>query len=501
LRALAGDDPGLADRLDALAPLVTTKLDALRRAVELRRTGEEPAAAVVAATQVDGRIAGVLAELDVRGSQRVAAHLESQRARRARAERMVAATAGGAAIALALAVILLARSTTAHRHAEGRVRDTEDQLRTALANRLASETRARAVLDTTMSAIVSIDERGRIETFNQAAERLFGYAADEVRGRNVALLMPPPYRDEHDAYIRRYLDTGERRIIGIGREVTGLRKDGTVFPMKLAVADTLVGGQHVFTGVINDLTREKEAEDRERRLLKQAAQNERLADLGAMTARIAHDFGNPLAGLHMAAQRTRRLLAREPVAIDKVREAVDLVVATSRRLDTLVGEFKEFAREQRLELRDIDLPAFLRHVAATWKAEADVRGITLEADITHAPPAIRGDEEKLRRVMDNLVKNALEAVDHGPGFVRLTAEPQGSERVRILVADSGKGLPEGVDVFALFETTKSNGTGLGLPICRQIVLAHGGGIEYAARPPSGTIFAIQLPTHGPSPRL
>jgi two-component system sensor kinase FixL len=504
LRTLAEGDPARADRLAALAPLLTTKIDELARAVDLRRAGDQDGvvASIAAGKQVDERIAGLLGEIEAQASQRIDAHLASRTARRERAEWMIAATAGGAALALALSLMLLARSTAAYRYAEGGVRDTEERLRAALSTRLvASETRARAVLDTTLSAIVSIDDRGRIETFNQAAERLFGYTADEIRGRNVALLMPQPYRGEHDGYVRRYLETGERRIIGIDREVTGLRKDGTLFPMTLAVSDILIDGNHVFTGVITDLTREKEVEHRERQLLKQAARNERLADLGAMTARIAHDFGNPLAGLHMAAQRIRRLLAREPVAIDKVRDAVDLIVATSRRLDVLVGEFKEFAREQRLELHDIDLPVFLQQVATTWKVEADARGIALELDIADAPPTIRGDEQKLRRVMDNLMKNALEAVDHGPGFVRLRAEPQGSERVRILVADSGTGIPQGVDVFALFETTKANGTGLGLPICRQIVLAHGGGIEYAARHPSGTTFSVQLPTHDPAQGL
>ncbi|HEY2386496.1 MAG TPA: PAS domain S-box protein [Candidatus Binatia bacterium] len=364
-----------------------------------------------------------------------------------------------------------------------------------------SEARHRAVLDTAASAIIGIDEGGKVLSFNPAAERLFGYAATEIVGQNVKLLMPVPFRHEHDGYLRHYLQTGERRVIGIGREVTGRRKDGTNFPMDLAVNDTLLDGRHFFTGVIRDLTHEKEAEDRERQLLKQALQNERLADIGAVTARIAHDFGNPLAGLQMTAQRLRQLLARDPVPVERLTQATDMIVQTVQRLDALVEEFKEFAREQRLHLRRLELPAFLQEIVTAWDQEATGRGIALEVDVGTDLPVIRADPDKLRRVMDNLVKNALEAVDRGPGVVRVTAELRKQERIRILVTDSGPGVPEGIDVFALFETTKAGGTGLGLAICKQIVLAHGGGIEYASHFGTGTVFRLELPAHGPTRRL
>jgi len=280
--------------------------------------------------------------------------------------------------------------------------------------------------------------------------------------------------------------------------VTGLRKDGTTFPMALAVADTVLHGQHIFTGVIRDLTQEKQTEERERQLIKHALQNERLADIGAVTTRIAHDFGNPLAGLQMTTQRLLQLLARDPVPLDRVRQGIDIMAATVRHLDALVTEFKEFAREHRLHLRNLALPAFLREVVAGWEQEATGRGIILEAEVSDVLPPIRADRDKLRRVIDNLVKNALEAIDRGPGLVRVSAESQNRERVRIIVADTGPGIPASLDVFALFETTKALGTGLGLMICKQIVQAHGGGIEYASQLPAGTVFWIELPIHGPT---
>jgi two-component system, LuxR family, sensor kinase FixL len=380
------------------------------------------------------------------------------------------------------------------------IRDITDRKRAERAQAEA-EARHRAVLDTAVWAIIGIDEEGRVLSFNRAAERLFGFPAPEVIGRNVSLLMPSPYHEEHDHYLRRYLETGERRIIGIGREVTGRRKDGTTFPIDLAVNDTILEGRHLFTGVIRDLTSEKAAEARERELLTLHRQHERLADIGAMTARIAHDFGNPLAGLQMTAERVLRRIARDPSATAEVlAPPVELMLATAKRLDALIGEFKEFAREQRLDLADVGTESLLRDVAASWQTEAMARGIALEHVATGLPDLlIRADRTKLQRVLDNLVKNALEAIDKGPGMIRLAVLRMGDQRIRISVEDSGPGLPTGQNVFGLFETTKADGTGLGLPICQEIARAHGGGIDFAPRQPHGTVFHVDLPVHAVRP--
>ena len=377
------------------------------------------------------------------------------------------------------------------------IRDVTDRKRAE--DELAeSEARHRAVLDTALLAIIGIDEEGCVLSLNPAAERLFGYAAQDVIGRNVTLLMPSPYREEHPGYLQRYLATREPRIIGIGREVTGRRGDGTTFPMHLAVNDTILNGRHLFTGVIRDLTQEKAAEERERHLLKLALQNERLADIGAVTARIAHDFGNPLAGLQMTAERILRRIERDPSApVESIKQAAETVLTTAKRLDALIADFKEFARDQQLQLADIELPLFLQEVVAAWEAEAAARGIAMQR-VVDVPDtlSIRADRTKLFRVFDNLVKNAIEAIDRGPGLVRLAALRMGDDRIRIDVEDSGPGLRPGLNVFAMFETTKPNGTGLGLSICQEIVRAHGGGIDVAPRSPNGTVFRVELPLHG-----
>lgn len=499
LRELIRGDERQEARMASLEPLVASRLDELRRTIDARRErGAEAALALVranAANATMSRIQASLNEIEAAEARRLAERLQDRMERSRLTDALIGFTTAAAVLLMLLSLVLLARSARARMHAEARARASDEVLRRELSLSLASsELRAQAVLDTVVTPIISIDEEGRIDTFNRAAERTFGYTAAEAIGRNVALLMPSPYDEEHDGYLRSYLETNVAKVIGLGREVTGRRKDGTTFPLHIAVTDTPLDGRHHFTGILRDLTQEKEAEKRERQLQKQAQQHERLADIGAMTARIAHDFGNPLAGLIMTAERILHRIARDPTAaVESVKPAAAMLIATAKRLDGLVGEFKEFAREQRLDLRDIDLPAFLAELASAWEPEATARGISLQTNVGEAPPTIRGDPNKLRRVLDNLVKNALEAVERGPGLVRVAATTRGPGKVRIVVEDSGPGIPEGTDVFALFETTKASGTGLGLPICMQIVAAHGGDIRHASRPSGGTVFSVELP--------
>lgn len=228
-----------------------------------------------------------------------------------------------------------------------------------------------------------------------------------------------------------------------------------------------------------------------------ALQRQRLADVGALTTKIVHDIGNPLAGVSMLVAQLRRRIERDPEQpIAGSRKSVEQLTATVRHLDALVTDFKGFAREQRLRLEDVRLPSLLEEVASFWEAEATVRGIALVVDAGDPPP-IRADREKLRRVLDNLIKNALEAIEHGPGTVGIASRVLAADKIGIVVTDTGPGFPVDIDAFRLFETTKPNGTGLGLAIVRQIIDAHGGGIDFARLQPHGTAFHIELPREGP----
>lgn len=360
--------------------------------------------------------------------------------------------------------------------------------------------RWQAVLDTAQDGIISITREGRITLFNRAAESIFGYRAAEVIGQPVTLLMPAPYRDEHDAYIERYERTGEAHAIGRIRDVQALHRNGTVFPVELSVSEARVGDDLLYSAVIRDVTERRRAERALDEARHESMRRSLLADIGALTARLVHDLGNPVAGMSMLAQRILRRIKLHPTqSIHDVREPVEQILETVSRLECIIQEFKDVVREQRLNVTAFDLRAMLRATATFWESEATDRNI----DLTLEPgPVVHlaADADKLRRVLDNVLKNALEAIGRGPGAVRIRLVPPGLDgHLQIEIEDDGPGIPKDVDAFALFETTKPNGTGLGLPICKQILLAHHGGITLASVAPHGTVATLDLPASEPNP--
>lgn len=365
-------------------------------------------------------------------------------------------------------------------------RAAEVELRQSLA-------RLQAILDATVDAIVTIDERGLIESANQATVRMFGYETDELLGRNVSLLMPSPFREEHDGYLAHYLATREPRIIGIGREVQAQRKDGTIFPVHLAVSEVQLQDRRVFTGIVRDISERHHAEFRLRELQKRAHQRDRLADIGAITAKVAHDLGNPLAAVAMQAQLVLRRATRDPSQVAAAfLPQIERMVAELRRLDGLLKDLMSVAREQRLGLKSIDVEAFLKRLVQLWRPLATAREVTLQIEIAEPGLTVWADEEKLRRVFENLLKNAIEAIERGPGTVWVRARPMPGDKVCLSVEDTGPGFPADVTPFGMFETTKPDGTGLGLAISREIVAAHGGQIEIEPAQPHGAIVRVCL---------
>ena len=357
-----------------------------------------------------------------------------------------------------------------------------------------NELRWQAILDTARDAIICIDRKGEVTLFNRAAEAIFGYAADDVLGKNVRMLMPEPYTDEHDSYLANYHATHAPKAIGRIREVQARRKNGDVFPIELSVSEARVGDQVIYSAFIRDVSERRAMQGALIEARRLAEQRERLADIGAITARIVHDLGNPLAGLSMQAQLIHRRVTRNPDRPSQdLAGPAERIVVEVRRLDGLVKDFLDFARQQRLDVRTIALPPFLQKVIDLWQPVAAARDIALTLEVAPELGELAADEDKLRRVLDNLVKNAVEAIDHGPGRVALSARPS-EDRVRITVEDDGPGIAESVEMFKLFETTKRNGSGLGLSISKQIVLAHGGNIGVERLAPHGTAFHVDLPT-------
>ncbi len=476
--------------------------------------------------------------------------------------------------------------------------------------------RFEAILRSARDGLISIDASGRVTLFNEGAERMFGYAASEVLGRNVAFLMPEPYRREHDGYIRDYQQTGEARAIGRVRRVEGLRSSGERFPVELSVSEARAGDEVLYTAIIRDVSEVEQTrddldesrralfalianlpgavyrlaaspgrpidlvsekiedltgylpadfmqgkvvyadlvhpDDRERvagqireaialrrsfrieyrlrnaqggekwvrdqgravydeedrpealegfladvsgqrrdraeieRLRQLSLERRRLADIGALTSQIVHDLANPLAALSMVSQGILRRIERGSEAtVDTLRPQVERLVGTAERLDALLADFRDFAR-------------LLASVEATWGPVLDARGISLEMVQPSQTVHLRVDSERLHRVFDNVVQNSIDAIGEDHGRLEIRAEIDGEGRLRIGLRDDGPGLPPERDVFGLFESTKPGGTGLGLPICRQILLAHGGDITAESPSTGGACFRLELPILGAS---
>jgi two-component system sensor kinase FixL len=490
-------DPARKARLGRLREAVSAKIAGLEQIRTLRDT-QGVDAATRAISDGEGRrlMDAVRAQVDALlvEEETLSRELESRTAHElALAKRLFALLAVLAVGLLALAIALAERDV---RHAERNLESASSAHRGSLAALSEHDEQARIVHNTIIDAIITIDERGILQTVNAAGERLFGYSAQEMIGRNVNMLMPPPYRDEHDGYIANYLATGTAKIIGIGREVSARRKDGTVFPIDLAVSEARVEGRRLFTGVVRDLTDRKAIQAEVRELQRTLQERGRMADIGAVTAQIVHDLGNPIAALSMHVQRLARLARRGDERLTELAIGITAQIGGSiRRLDALLEELRDFSRQQRLELTQVDLKQLLTVTRDIWQPVAAARGVEVRVDLNTAAPPIVADESKLFRVLDNLVKNAIEAIEESPGSVCLSVSSGASPRhgVRISVSDSGPGIPESLDVFRLFETTKANGSGLGLPIARRIIEAHGGGLSFARLSPHGTVFHIDLP--------
>ncbi len=380
-----------------------------------------------------------------------------------------------------------------------------------------SETRAQAILATTVDAVVVIDHRGTVETLNPAAERMFGYAADEVVGQNVKILMPDPYSREHDGYLANYLRTGQKKIIGIGREVVGRRKDGTVFPMDLAVSEARVGEHRAFVGIVRDITERKQAEEALREshrqletalaalqakgeevkvMSQQLWQAAKLAAVGELAASIAHELNNPLATVSL---RVESLLV-QTAADDPRRRLVEVVEQEVDRMAGLVANLLQFSRRGQQRASSVDVGEDLLKTLELVHHHFRSRHIRVVQELAPDVPVIQADRQLLRQVFLNLLTNAGDAMPEG-GTLTLRVAPgslvDGRPAVVIEFADTGLGIsPEHLSkVMEPFFTTKEEGkgTGLGLAICRRAVHEHGGTIHITSEVGKGTTVRIALP--------
>jgi two-component system, LuxR family, sensor kinase FixL len=378
----------------------------------------------------------------------------------------------------------------------GIIRDITDRKSAELARR-ESELRLRSILDTVPDAIVVIDAQGKIHSFSPAAERLFGYDSAEVIGQNVNILMPGPYRDAHDGYIERYLRTGERRIIGIGRVVTGRRKDGETFPMELQVGEFTFAGGRYFTGFVRDLTERQEAERRIQDLQAELLHASRLSVMGQMASTMAHELNQPLTAVTNYLEAGRQLLAVGTGSTERINEMMEKAIAQAQRAGDVIRRLREFVGRGETERRTQNLNQLVEEALALALVGARQRGVRASLELDHWLPPVLVDHVQIQQVVLNLVRNAVEAmeqVERRELTIGTRAIPE-KGMAEVIVADTGPGIPpELADrLFQPFVTTKPTGMGLGLSICREIVEAHHGRLTTAPALSGGTVFRLTLP--------
>jgi len=354
-----------------------------------------------------------------------------------------------------------------------------------------SEARMRAIFETAVDAIVTIDELGMIERFNPAAERLFGYAEAEVVRKNVSMLMPSPFRERHDGYLENYKRTGERKIIGIGREVIGLRKNGSVFPMDLSVAEMRLGDRRMFTGVVRDISERRQAEEQRAQLLQElSSANEELTSFAYV---VSHDLKAPLRAIGSLADWLSTDYADK--FDEEGKEHMKLLISRVHRMSALIDGILQYSRVGRVREAPapVDLNAAVREAVDLLAPPSHIR-IRTETDF----PVVRGEPVRIQQLFQNLISNAVKYMDKPQGEIRIGCADEG-RHWRFWVADNGPGIDQRhfERIFQLFQTLaprdRVESTGVGLSLVKKIVEMYGGKVWVESTLGAGSTFQFTLP--------
>jgi two-component system, LuxR family, sensor kinase FixL len=487
LRQAVSDNPGQLQRLDELRPRIESRLAEFKQIVDLGPTRLNDALTILQTAQsrqLTTRIEETLgqfrqAELALLGERQRSANRDS-----------VAATLIAAVMAV-LAMLSAAMGAFLLRNQR-----SASELRIANEELATSHAHMQSILETVPDAMVVIDERGAIQSFSAAAERLFGFAAAEVQGRNVSMLMPAPYRQAHDGYLDRYLTTGERRIIGVGRIVVGQRKDGGTFPMELAVGEVAQDGKRRFIGFVRDLTQRQERERLLHEVQSELLHVSRLSTMGEMASALAHELNQPLSAIANYLRGSKRLLQNSPDdQAPVIMEAMDKAAEQAVRAGQVIQRLRDFVTRGETEKRIESIKKLVEE--STALALVAAKDISVRVSLRLDPPLdlVVVDKVQIQQVLLNLLRNALEAMQTSERReLDVSTSPAEDNMVAVDVRDTGCGISPDLAsrLFQPFVTTKRQGMGVGLSISRTIIEAHGGQITVAPNPGGGTIFRFTL---------
>ena len=366
-----------------------------------------------------------------------------------------------------------------------------------------SENKINSIIQAAVDGIITINTRGIIEMVNPSAAKLFGYDGSELIGKSVNILMPEPDRSLHDSYMGHYHQTGEKRIIGIGREVTGLRKDGTLFPFYLSISEVQLAGRKVYTGFVHDITKQKLSEERLRRYAAELERSNReLQDFAYVSS---HDLQEPLRKIQAFGDR---LLNKEYDNLsEQGKDYVDRMLNAASRMQNLINDLLSFSRVTSKAKPFVKVK--LDSIVSEVLSDLEVAIEKTAAQIVRSPlPEIEAEPTQMRQLFQNLISNAIKFRKENESPIiniyakdlqrqaHMTATP-GDQAVEIYVEDNGIGFDEKYldkifNIFQRLEGQKYEGSGVGLAICRKIAIRHGGDITARSQPGVGTRFIVTL---------
>ena len=481
------DNPGQVQRLNELRRNIDARLVEFKQIVELGPARLNEALAILRTAR--SRQLTALIEEKLGQFRQAELALLGDRQQRANRDTIVATLIAAvmavlAMLSAAMGAFLLKNQRSAR------------QLRVAHEELAISHAHVRSILETVPDAMVVIDERGMIQSFSTTAERLFGFTAGEVQGRNVSMLMPAPYRHEHDGYLARYLTTGERRIIGVGRVVVGQRKDGGTFPMELSVGEVALEGKKQFIGFVRDLTRRREGERLLHEVQSELLHISRLSTMGEMASALAHELNQPLSAIANYLQGSRRLLQnssddRAPVIVDAMDKAAEQAI----RAGQVIQRLRDFVARGETEKRIESIKKLVEEASALALVAAKDQLVRVDLRLDPSIDLVLVDKIQIQQVLLNLLRNGLEAMQTAERReLHVSTSPVEDNMVAVNVGDTGCGIaPEVASrLFQPFVTTKKQGMGVGLSISRTIIESHGGQITVEPNPGGGTIFRFTL---------
>ena len=354
-----------------------------------------------------------------------------------------------------------------------------------------------ALITTAADGIIVIDSQGHIQIFNPACERLFGYTPAEVAGKNVKMLMPAPYRDEHDDYLQHYRETGEKRIIGIGREVVGRRKDGSTFPMYLSVGQGKMEETEIYVGIIHDLTERNAAVRRMQEMQSELLHVSRLSAMGEMGSALAHELNQPLAAIMNYVKAAQRTLepTEDPRAV-KARDLIGKAGEQTARAGNIIRHLRDFIEKRESNRREEKLNKIIEEAIALGLVGVADSNVKVKVVLDPGLPMVTVDKIQIQQVIINLIRNAVEAMQQVPvRQLHIRSGPAESGFAQVTVSDTGPGFSEDVAgrLFQPFVTTKEKGMGIGLTICQSIIDSHGGRIWMTPNEGAGVSFHFELP--------